>query len=268
MTPEETRALVDHLDENITGSSLDRLERLIAEDPEAAQEWYYLNLAVDAVKDHGLYEEVSAIRESWKMEETTESRYHVSTPEELPAARESGSIVRSFNRYGLRAAAIILILMSSTTVYKYLSVSSASLYDRYYSGYTMNTARGSGSEQPIEQAFNAKDWNTVISLAASAKEKDNQTEFLAGMASLEEKRYDDAITHFEQVIAVNTHAGTDVYQDEAEYYLAISWLADKKVNQAMPILEKIKADPHHQYHDKVAKMSFFDLRLAQYKENK
>ena len=267
MTPEETRALVDHLDENLAGSSLDRLERLIAEDPEAAQEWYYLNLAVDAVKDHGLYEEVSAIRESWKMEETTGTLYQVAAPQ-LPTAKGSGGIVRSFNRYGLRAAAIILVVMSSTLLYKYLSVSSASLYDRYYSGYAMNTARGSGSEQPIEQAFNAKDWNTVISLAATAKEKDNQTEFLAGMASLEEKRYDDAITHFEQIIAVNTHAGTDVYQDEAEYYLAISWLADKKVNRAMPILEKIKADPHHQYHDKVAKMSFFDLRLAQYKENK
>jgi tetratricopeptide (TPR) repeat protein len=267
MTPEETRALIDHLDEKLTGPSLDGLERLIAEDQEAAQEWYYLNLAVDAVKDHGLYEEISAIRESWKMEETTESLYHVSAPQ-APAAAASGAIVRSFTRYGLRAAAIILVVMSSTTIYKYFSISSASLYDRYYSGYTLNTARGSGSEQPIEQAFNAKEWNTVISLAATAKEKDNQTEFLAGMASLEENRYDDAITHFEQVIAVNTHAGTDIYQDEAEYYLAISWLADKKVNQAMPILEKIKADTHHQYHDKVAKMSFFDLRLAQYKENK
>jgi hypothetical protein len=267
MTPEETRALVDHLDEKLTGSTLNSLERLIAEDPEAAQEWYYLNLAVDAVKDHGLYEEVSAIRESWKMEERSEPLQHVSAPQ-LPTATASGAIVRSFNRYGLRAAAIILVLMSSTMLYKYLSISSASLYDRYYSGYALNTARGTGSGLPIEQAFNAKDWNTVISLAASAKEKDNQTEFLAGMANLEEKRYDDAITHFEQVIAVNTHAGTDVYQDEAEYYLAISWLADKKVNQAMPILEKIKADPHHQYHDKVAKMSFFDLRLAQYKENK
>lgn len=267
MTPEETRALVDHLDENISGSSLESLERLIADDPEAAQEWYYLNLAVDAVKDHGLYEEISSIRETWKMQETTETLYQVSTPQ-LPKAQESGGIVRSINRYGLRAAAIVLVVMSSTILYKYLAVSSASLYDRYYSGYTMNTARGSGSEQPIEQAFNAKDWNTVISLAATAKEKDNQTEFLAGMASLEEKRFDDAITHFEQVIAVNAHAGTDVYQDEAEYYLAISWLAVKKVNQAMPILEKIKADPHHQYHEKVAKMSFFDLRLAQYKETR
>ena len=31
MTPEETRALIDHLDENLTGSSLGNLERLIAE---------------------------------------------------------------------------------------------------------------------------------------------------------------------------------------------------------------------------------------------
>jgi tetratricopeptide (TPR) repeat protein len=88
------------------------------------------------------------------------------------------------------------------------------------------------------------------------------------MACLEQKQYSDAISHFEQIIAVNTHAGTDFYQDEAEYYLAISWLAHKSVNEAMPILEKIRADQHHKFHDKVEKMSFFDLRLAQYKENK
>ena len=44
--------------------------------------------------------------------------------------------------------------------------------------------------------------------------------------------------------------------------------ADVKVNEAMPILEKIRADKNHLYHDKVEKMSFTDLRLVQYKENK
>ena len=50
MTPEETRKLVDHLDESRTGLSSASLERMIDQNPEAAQEWYYLNLAVDAVR--------------------------------------------------------------------------------------------------------------------------------------------------------------------------------------------------------------------------
>ncbi|HWB91565.1 MAG TPA: hypothetical protein VG605_06925, partial [Puia sp.] len=151
---------------------------------------------------------------------------------------------------------------------KYVTVSSSSLYGRYFSSYELNTSRGQETASPIVQAYNTGNWQDVISLAGKTPSKDNQTEFLAGMADLQLGKCQDAISHFEQVIAANAQASTDYYQDESEYYLAISWLACQKVNQAMPILEKIKADPNHKYHQKVEEMSFFDLRLAQYKENK
>ncbi|HXB91428.1 MAG TPA: hypothetical protein VNU72_04030 [Puia sp.] len=253
MTPEATQVLIDRLDENLTGTPGADLTRFLDENPEAAMEWSYLNLAVDAIRQEGVYAQVTAVRTSMKTSE----------------AHPAGAVVRSmFRKYTLRAAALILIISTSASLYKYLSVSSQSLYDRYYSGYDLNTSRGADAAQPIVNAYDSKDWTAVLSQAAAVKNKDNQTEFLAGMADLELKKYDDAITHFEEIIAVNSHAGSDYYQDEAEYYLAISWLAHKNVNEAMPILEKIRANTHHQYHDKVAKMSFFDLRLAQYKENK
>lgn len=283
MTPEQTRNLIDHLNESRTGKQSASLQRLIAEDIEAAQEWSYLNLAVDALQETGLYEQVGSVRETLKAEQAeaeqqtvTDDRYtdqYIAPPAnraipQIPAAKASGGIVRTINRYGLRAAAVMLILAGGSTVYKYVTTSSESLYGRYYSSFGLNTSRGAGTETPIMQAYNDKNWKTVISLAAATKKPDNQTEFLAGMANLELKQCDEAINHFEQVLAANAQAGTDFYQDDAEYYLAISWLACHKVNQAMPLLEKIKADTHHQYHEKVAKMSFFDLRLAQYKENK
>jgi tetratricopeptide (TPR) repeat protein len=283
MTPEQTRNLIDQLDESRTGKQSASLQRLIAEDIEAAQEWSYLNLAVDALKETGLYEQVGSVRETLNAEQAAaeqqtvaDDRYtdqYIAPPAnraipQIPAAKASGGIVRTINRYGLRAAAVMLILTGGSTVYKYVTTSSESLYGRYYSSFGLNTSRGAGTETPIMQAYNDKNWKTVLSLATATKKPDNQTEFLAGMANLELKQCDEAINHFEQVLAANAQAGTDFYQDDAEYYLAISWLACHKVNQAMPMLEKIKADTHHQYHEKVAKMSFFDLRLAQYKENK
>ena len=261
MTPEESRILIDRLDESLSGQT--PAPEHLSENPEAAQEWHYLNVAVGAIRDAGLYEQVSVVRSAWKIGQ--EGLRMVSATE---TPKPTGAVQSIYRKYILRAAALILVISSSAFLYKYLSISSQSLYDRYYSGYELNTSRGAGDEQPIVKAYDAKDWSGVLSLARTAKSKDNQADFLAGMADLELKKYDDAITHFEQIIAVNTHAGTDFYQDEAEYYLAISWLAHGKVNEAMPILEKIRADVHHQYHEKVAKMSFFDLRLAQYKENK
>ncbi|HEX3935420.1 MAG TPA: hypothetical protein VHW43_12120 [Puia sp.] len=273
MTPEETQKLVDHLDENRTNRLSASPKQLIDQDPEATQEWYYLNLAVDAVRHTGLHEQVSTVRESLLSEpqvRITESFIAVpaNQPTQTSNQKASGAIIRTLGKYTFRAAAGILVIASSTVIYKYVTVSSTSLYDRYFGAYSLNTSRGETTDPPVVQAYNAKNWNTVLSLAGTAGAKDNQIEFLAGMADLQLNRCDDAITHFEQIIAANAQASSDYYQDEAEYYLAISWLACQKVNQAMPILEKIKADPHHQYHQKVANMSFFDLRLAQYKENK
>ena len=264
MTPEQKNFLIDHLDESLRGKATASLEDIVGNDPEAEKEWDYFCLAVDAVREAGLYQQVGAARAAWKAE--SESTQQATTNAELPAA--SGAKVRTLYRYTLRAAACILIVAGSASIYKYVSVNSGSLYDRYYSGYTFGATRGAGDTDPLVEAYEAKDWNTVRQLAATTKTRTNQTDFLAGMACLEQKQYDEAISHFEQIIAVNTHAGTNYYQDEAEYYLAISWLAHRSVNEAMPILEKIRADQHHKYHEKVEKMSFFDLRLAQYKENK
>ena len=257
--------MIDRLDESLAGNRDAALARLLEENPEASREWHYLHLAVDAINEAGLYEQVSAVKTAWQAEQ--EGMPVVMTPK---ASKPAGAIVRSlYKKYSLRAAAIMLIVVSSAFLFKYLSISSQSLYDRYYSSYALNTSRGAGEEQPIVKAFDGKDWSAVLSLANTARTKDNQNRnSWPEMADLQLKQYDDAITHFEQVIAVNSHAGTDYYQDEAEYYLAISWLARNKLNEAMPILEKIRANPHHQYHEKVAKMSFFDLRLAQFKENK
>jgi len=258
MTPEQKNLLIDHLDESLRGKATASIEEIIGNDPEAEKEWNCLRLAVDAVKEAGLYQEVSAARTAWKAEPGIAAK-------NTPVTRAK---VRSIYRYSIRAAAVILLITASTAIYKYLSVNSGSLYERYYSGYSLSTTRGASDTDPVMEAYNAKDWTAVRRLATTATTRTNQTDFLAGMACLEQKQYDEAISHFEQIIAVNTHGGTDLYQDEAEYYLAISWLAHRNVNEAMPILEKIRADQHHKYHDKVEKMSFFDLRLAQYKENK
>lgn len=282
MTPDQHRNLIDHLDERLQGKATASIEDIIGNDPEAEKEWASLRLAVDAVKDAGIYQEVSAVKAAWKAELDAAAN-NTAVLRSIPATTSaasttaantatttaSGTRVRTLYRYTLRAAACILVVAGSASIYKYLSVSSASLYDRYYTGYNVNTARGAGDADPIVDAYNNKDWNTVENIGDTAKaSRTNQTDFLAGMACLERKKYDKAINHFEQIIAVNTHSGTDYYQDEAEYYLAISWLAHRKINEAMPILEKIRGDKNHKYHDVVERMSFFDLRLAQYKENK
>src|SRR6202012_4360662 len=100
------------------------------------------------------------------------------------------------------------------------------------------------------------------------KEKGNKAYFLAGMADLELKKYDDAIDKFQHIIATNALSGGDYYQDEAEFYLAMSWLGRGEANEGILLMDMIKDNKSHLYHDVVAKMSSLDLDIIQYKSDK
>ncbi|MDO6431100.1 hypothetical protein Q4E93_10905 [Flavitalea sp. BT771] len=251
---EQHQTLVDHLDKSLQGEGSSEMEQLISNDPETAREWNYLLLAVDAIQEAGLQEQVAAVKQEWKLQQ-------------MVATRPSGGVVRRISRNLVKVAAILVVVGGGAVFYKYATISSGSLYDRYYSSYELNTSRGAGDADAMEKAYHARDWNAVLASFSQSK-RDNKTDFLAGMADMELKKYDDAIEHFEQVIAINAQAGSDYFMDEAQYYLAISWLAKDKVNEALPILEKIRANKEHLFHDKVTHMSFLDLRLVQFKESR
>jgi tetratricopeptide (TPR) repeat protein len=250
----EQNQLIDHLDHSLRGEASAATQEMINNDPELIREWHTLQLAVDAIQDAGLYEDVGIVKEQWKIQQTA-------------TAKPTGGILRTITRNTAKIAAVLVVVGSGIAFFKYATISSGSLYDKYYSSYSLNTSRGTADEDAMDKAYEARDWQKVISLFNPAK-RTNKTDFLTGMAGLELKKYDEAIEHFEQVLAANAQAGTDYFQDESQYYLAISWLAKDKVNEALPILEKIRADKNHLYHDKVEQMSFLDLRLVQYKESK
>ncbi|HWB91712.1 MAG TPA: hypothetical protein VG605_07670, partial [Puia sp.] len=111
MTPEETHALIDHLDENRTGKPSGEMEKFIAGNADAAQEWYCMNIALDAIRNAGLHEQVAAIRESLQTEQENKepavtdqyiaAPVNKSTAAQQPSTRPA--IVRNIGGYGLRA---------------------------------------------------------------------------------------------------------------------------------------------------------------------
>ena len=60
-------------------------------------------------------------------------------------------------------------------------------------------------------------------------------------------------------------SGEPYFQDEAEYYLAMNYLATGQSAPAIALFNKIKADPRHIFHARVMNMSQLDLRILQVK---
>jgi tetratricopeptide (TPR) repeat protein len=248
--------LVDQFDKTFSAKGSAEADPQFLSDPEAAREWGYLQMAVEGVQETGLYQQIGSVKAQWMAQQAT------------VAAPKPGAVIRNISRITMRVAACILILAGGTVVYKYMSTSASHIYSEYSQPYDLNTSRGAAAQDEMDAAYRSKNWTAVTELFKKKKDKNNKTYFLAGMAALESKNYDDAIGMFQQVIAANTQSGGDYFEDEAEFYLAMSWLARNEVKEAMPLLDKIRADKNHLYHDVVVRMSTLDLRIAQYKELK
>ncbi|HMH23049.1 MAG TPA: hypothetical protein VK563_14795 [Puia sp.] len=254
MAQNKVQELIDHLDKSLLGKGSIELDLMIGNDRELAGEWNYLQLAVATIQDAGLHEQVLAVRKKWSNQQSVDTQFK--TP------------VFNMYRKAMRIAAFLLVLAGSAAIYKYNSTSSDGLYNQYYASYDLSTNRAAGVQDALELAYNNKNWAEVITLFNTANERSHKLYFLAGMADLELKIYGGAIEKFQQIVAENAQSHTDYFQDEAEYYLAMSLLASNKADQAMPILEKIKADKGHLYHQIVTKMSFTDLNIVQFKDRK
>jgi hypothetical protein len=254
MAQNKVQELIDHLDNSLLGKGSLEMDLMIGNDRELAGEWNYLQLAVATIQDAGLHEQVLAVRKRWSDQQSV--------------AAKPGATVFTMYRQAIRVAAFLLVLAGSAAIYKYSSTSSDGLYNQAFSSYDLNTSRSAGTQDAVELAYNNKNWAEVITLFNTANEKNHKLYFLAGMADLELKIYGGATEKFQQIVTENAQSHTDYFQDEAEYYLALSLLASNKADQAMPILEKIRADKNHLYHQAVDKMSFTDLHILQFKDRK
>jgi len=247
--------LIDQLDQSLSGAIAPELSERLILDQELAQEWQTLSLAVMAIREAGLNDKVAAIRKEFLAQPVQETKHK-------PA------VVRTLYKNVLRIAASIILLAGAVSIYKYSTVNSIAVYDKYYSPFELNTSRGGGSSDMMEKAFRDRNWKEVISQFNGLQVKNNKSYFLAGMADMELKNPAAAVPLFEQIINNNKQSGENYFQDEAEYYLALAYLGSNAPAKAVSLLKKIKGDKDHLYNRIVNDMSWVDLNIVEYKNSK
>jgi len=84
------------------------------------------------------------------------------------------------------------------------------------------------------------------------------------MARMQQKEYYEAISLLKTLIQYNQ--GKEPYfEDEAEYYLAMNYLATGQAARAVELFDQIKADPRHVYYSRVEEMGKLDLGILRIK---
>lgn len=253
MEGQNEQLLINYLDRTLEDREMREMEALINSDQETRRQWEFLQLAVEAIEYSAIYDQVAAVKENFRS---------IQPAEVLQPSTKKG--VRVQMRTFMRVAAALLLFVMGAGVYKYFSVSATRMYQDAFISYTLPTARGQATITDIEQAYRQQKWQTVIAVfntIGTSTLNDNKTLFLAGMAHLQLHDYTAASTLFEKVLANNAQTGDDLYQDDAQFYSALSYLAGDKTQQAISLLKTIRADKGHLYHEQAARIGNIDLQI-------
>ncbi len=206
----------------------------------------YLKLAIDTIRMNVINEKVSTVRRS------------------LENKPEKG-IIRSLYKTSLRVAAILLLIVGSATLYKYISVNDHSFYHSQFMSYELTNTRGAQNSESETEAYRSGNWNEVVKIYQSGNNKSNKNTFLAAMSDMQLNHFQEAITLFEELLY--TKSDDHSFQEETEYYLSLAYLMNHQDLKSILLINKMKADPNHTYYPLAVKISDIDMKIIALKNN-
>ena len=238
--PEE--ALMKYLDNELTGPEREEFEKRLAIDGDMRQELENLKTAREAVRMFGLKQKVASIHQEMMTEIKPQG------------VVRSMSATRRIVRYTTAVAASILLVAVGIIGYNFLRLSPVRLYNSQYHAYELSSLRGEQTAGSVlETDYHQGRYNKVIEDLKSLQNPGPEELFLCGVAYLETGNAPAATTSFKAVIEKNTAAKTTLFNDDAEYYLALSYLRNKQYDQALDLMLAIRNNPNHSYHDQFSR---------------
>lgn len=248
--PEMSNILLNYFDGLMSEEERLAFEKELAASPDLQQELDHFKLAKRGLEHYGLRADVKAIHE--------EMMRSLSTENTLMKVRKNHFVSPLF-----KLAASIFVVFLLAIFYKFISVSPDKLYREQFVAYSVDTERGSADASAMELDYRAGAYEKVIKQFLQEKNPGTKEKFLTGQAYLALKQAPQAAALFGALREQSD--GGDPFGDDAEYYLALSYLAMRQVSKALPLFEKIYRDEQHVYHDQVSLQTLLDLKMLNLK---
>lgn len=182
----------------------------------------------DALKAYGLKQDIQRIH----MEMMTGLKYD----------QRNMYPVRSMFRFAGKIAAAVLILIISTGIFIYFNSTPANLFESKFFPYEESAQRGNEAKPSV------------------IKEK-----FLQAQSFLRTGDTEKAILTFAEILNINSGSAEKILNDDAEFYLALSYLKADQPDNALPLFQKIHDDDNHLYHDQVSDWYLLKVKIAAWK---
>jgi tetratricopeptide (TPR) repeat protein len=215
------------------------------------------SLAVQIIRQYNLLEQVQRVHEQMLSEY---QQSHIKSTGKLIS-------MKTTRRFYMNIAAGFFIILSGAVMVLYFNSTGKDFYQSHYTAYNLSETRSIGAEPETElvKAYKSGDFANVISQFSKIANPGNRELFFAGNAYLETGNPVKAMELFQTIITRNKTNGELLYQDEAEYYLAMAYLSNNETGKALPILTAISNEPAHTYHNKVSKIALLRMKWLGHK---
>jgi tetratricopeptide (TPR) repeat protein len=233
-----TEQLIQYIDGELAGDQFEFVKKNIEESKAWREEYENLQLAREAMKSYGLKSRIHVIHEEMMSELKT------------TAASDTG-IIRRMLPATLRIAVILVALLGLSAIYQYMVATPEKLFEENFKVFQLRETR-SVSINSLEEVYKSGNSELVIKAFTQLKSAQAEDYFLAGNAYLILGEPSNAIAAFLAVEQFNRTHNTHSFEEDAEYYLGLSYLANNESTKALAIFEKIQADPSNAYHSKVS----------------
>lgn len=240
----EEDVLIKYLDGEMTEAEKRKFEAALEKDVALRQQLESLRLTKNAVQYYGLHQAVASVRSEWESMEHNKGSKVIS--------------MRKFLRPALTAAACLILLAAGIFGYQLYQLSPEKVYNESFVGYTVSATRGNaGLQTTIATAYQQKDFKKVVASNTATP----QDKLLVGLSYMQLHNFLAAIQQFNTILNSNENA----YKQDAEFYLALSYLRNKQYNEALQIFEQIRENPTHLYHDQVSAKTIRELKWLKWK---
>jgi hypothetical protein len=205
----------------------------------------YEELAIDTIRLNAINQKVSKVRSSLEMK-----------PEK--------AVVRTMYRTAMRIAAVLVLVLGSATIYKYAVTNDQSVYNKLFINYELTNTRGEQAHENETEAYKNGNWNEVVHIYHSENNRSTKNTFLAAMSEMHLNHFPQAISLFEGIL--NAKSNDQVFQEETEYYLSLSYLMNHQELKGLRLMNKIKSDTNHTYYPMANKLSGIDMKIIELKK--
>lgn len=245
-----TELLIRYLDGELDDTATAALQKQMHDDAALREELESLRLATEAILSYGLKKKIGNV--------------HTQMMQELKSTAKPGTgVVRKLAQYSMRIAAAAILLISVFGLYQYFTASPQKLFNENFQAFSLHETRGAATASALEADFKNGDMQAVIQKSDTLKAAKTPDYFFAGNAYLSLHQPLEAIQIFKQVLLQNKLNNTHYFEDDATWYLALSYLANNEPAKATPLFEQIYADATHPYHKFISRWDLIKLhRLA------